>query len=53
MRYGVLTDSYRSGIDNGKDIKSANSPKEVSLQQHIARLPSDHFPVEVQLEYTK
>ena len=53
MRYGILTDSYRSDIENGKEIKSSNFPKEVSLQQHQARLPSDHYPVEVQLEYSK
>lgn len=53
MRYGILTDSYRSDIETGKDIKSSNFPKEVSLQQHQTRLPSDHFPVEVQLEYSK
>lgn len=52
MRYGILTDSYRSDIENGKD-KSSNLPKEVSKQQHQVRLPSDHFPVEVQLEYSK
>jgi len=52
-RYGILTDSYRSANGDGKDIKSTNFPKEVSLQQHLIRLPSDHYPVEVQLEYNK
>ncbi|HEY4786310.1 MAG TPA: endonuclease/exonuclease/phosphatase family protein [Bacteroidales bacterium] len=52
-RYGVLTDSYRSEIDSSaKDIKSANFPKEVSLHQYISRLPSDHFPVMVEVLLT-
>ncbi len=53
MRYGVLTDTYRIKVDNAKEIKSANFPSEVSLQQYLARVPSDHFPVEVVLEYAK
>ena len=53
LRYGVLTDSYRSEVENSKEIKSANFPTEVSLQQYLVRLPSDHFPVEVELEYSK
>jgi hypothetical protein len=53
MRYGVLTDTYRMKIDNAKEIKSANFPSEVSLQQYLARVPSDHFPVEIVLEYSK
>ena len=53
LRYGVLTDSYRSEVENSKEIKSANFPKEVSLQQYQVRLPSDHYPVEVELEYSK
>lgn len=53
MRYGVLTDTYRIKVDNAKEIKSANFPSEVSLQQYLARIPSDHFPVEVVLEYSK
>lgn len=52
-RYAVLTDSYRGKIENGAVIKSDNFPKEVSLEQYIARLPSDHFPVRVELMYYK
>ena len=52
-RYGVLTDTYRIKTDNAKDIKSANFPSEVSFHQDLARVPSDHFPVEVVLEYSK
>jgi len=51
VRYGVLTDTYRSevGTESARDIKSGNFPKEVSLHQYIPRLPSDHFPVKVEL----
>ncbi|MDR2037447.1 MAG: endonuclease/exonuclease/phosphatase family protein [Bacteroidales bacterium] len=51
-RYGVLTDSYRSEIDNSHvEIKSGNFPKEVSLHEYVARVPSDHFPIMVQLRF--
>ena len=53
MRYGVLTDTYRIKGDNAKEIKSANFPSEVSFHKDLARVPSDHFPVEVVLEYSK
>ncbi|MDP4238215.1 MAG: endonuclease/exonuclease/phosphatase family protein [Bacteroidota bacterium] len=52
-RYGVLTDTYRISAGNTKEIKSGNFPSEVSFQQHLARVPSDHFPVEVMLDYSK
>ena len=53
LRYGILTDSYRSKLENGKKLKSTNFPKEVSLQQFQIRLPSDHYPVEIELDYSK
>lgn len=50
-RYAVLTDSYRAEADSSaRDIKSGNFPKEVSLHQYTNRLPSDHFPVMVEME---
>ena len=51
-KYGVLTDSYRSvsGTD-GKTYTSNNFPKEVALQNATARLPSDHFPIKVVVDY--
>lgn len=51
VRYGVLTDTYRAPLPNGKSIKDSNFPKEVSLEEYEARLPSDHFPVRVELSY--
>ena len=41
LRYGILTDTYRSEIPGGAEPKFR------------ARTPSDHFPVQVELEFTK
>ena len=45
-KYGVLTDTYRSPV-TGSDTayQAANFPKEVTLKDYRARVPSDHFPV--------
>ncbi|RYY06962.1 MAG: endonuclease, partial [Sphingobacteriaceae bacterium] len=51
-RYGVLTDSYRAPSSNASEkSSSANFPKEVTLQKYAAKLPSDHFPVMVIVDY--
>ena len=50
-RYGVLTDTYRTKIEDSKAEKSGNFPKEVSLTKYVARTPSDHFPVKVALSF--
>ncbi|MDR2954419.1 MAG: endonuclease/exonuclease/phosphatase family protein [Prevotella sp.] len=52
-KYAVLTDTYRSPKENGETVHSSNFPKEVSLKEYAARIPSDHFPVVVELDYTK
>jgi endonuclease/exonuclease/phosphatase family metal-dependent hydrolase len=52
LRYGILTDSYRSKPENGKELKLAKIPKEKSIQQNLVRLPSDHYPVEIELDYS-
>jgi len=41
LRYGILTDTYRSEIPGGAEPRFR------------ARTPSDHFPVQVELEFTK
>ena len=51
LRYGVLTDTYRGSVPNSKSIIDPNFPKEVSLEEYDARLPSDHFPICVELSY--
>lgn len=50
-RYGVLTDTYRTEIEDSKSEKSGNFPGEVSLTKYVARMPSDHFPVKVVLRF--
>jgi len=50
-RYGVLTDTYRMQVNDGEMIKKGDFPKEVSLMDYVSRLPSDHFPVKVELIY--
>lgn len=45
-KYGVLTDTYRSEVeDSSVKEQNGNFPKEVALQRYEARVPSDHFPV--------
>ena len=41
LRYGILTDTYRTEEPGGGE------------KRYRARTPSDHFPVQVQLEFTK
>ncbi len=50
-RYGVLTDTYRSTKIDTKSIHEGDFPKEVSFKESEARLPSDHFPILVDLSY--
>lgn len=52
-RYGVLTDTYRVASENGKEVREGDFPKEVFSLEAEARLPSDHYPVKVYLDYQK
>lgn len=48
LKYGVLTDTYRSEENPGSDVvKNKNFPHEISFRKSHARVPSDHFPVKV------
>lgn len=50
QRYGVLTDTYRApAAQPVAETQSGNFPKEVKFREFQARLPSDHFPVLVEL----
>lgn len=49
-KYGILTDTYREQV-NDSIIRKGDFPKEVHFSDHIARLPSDHFPVKVHLSF--
>ena len=50
IRYGVLTDTYRTMTAEAQKYENGNFPKEISFQAFQARTPSDHFPVKVVLE---
>lgn len=52
-RYGVLTDTYRSPVENAEAMHKGDFPKEVTVKEYISRLPSDHFPVKVILNFNK
>ncbi|MFV0589192.1 endonuclease/exonuclease/phosphatase family protein [Bacteroides reticulotermitis] len=52
-KYGVLTDSYRSIKGTGEKANVKDFPKEIDIQAYQARVPSDHFPVKVELEFDK
>ena len=50
-KYGILTDTYRSEATEKEEAeKNGNFPKEVTMKKHVARTPSDHFPVMIQVE---
>ncbi len=51
IRYGVLTDTYRSPKQENKRIDPRDCPNEISLNDYETRTPSDHFPVKVELEF--
>jgi len=51
-RYGVLTDSYRAAKEKAAEVKTGgNFPKELKLQEYEAKLPSDHFPIMVVIDF--
>ncbi len=52
VRYGVLTDTYRTPVPEATETQSGNFPSEVKFKDFEARLPSDHFPVLVEFEET-
>lgn len=50
LRYGILTDSYRTPRGSEREITSDAFPGEVKFKNYQARNPSDHFPVLVEFE---
>jgi endonuclease/exonuclease/phosphatase family metal-dependent hydrolase len=50
-RFGILTDTYRVPLKITEDIHEKDAPKEISFQKYAIRMPSDHFPVKVILQY--
>ena len=53
IRYGVLTDTYRTMTPEAQKYENGNFPKEISFQAFQARTPSDHFPIKVILQLPK
>lgn len=50
MRYGVLTDIYWTD-KNGEVSHPGDFPKETKVRAGTPRLPSDHYPVVVEVEF--
>lgn len=50
LRYGVLTDSYRSPSEDVAETGSVAFPREMKFRNYLPRTPSDHFPVLLELE---
>lgn len=50
-RYGILTDTYHAEALDSTSVQSGNFPQEYSFKKSQARLPSDHYPVMVVLEF--
>lgn len=51
-KHGVLTDSYQTSKDDLVELANTGAyPQEISLFKNQARLPSDHYPVLVIMEY--
>ncbi|MCM1110340.1 MAG: endonuclease/exonuclease/phosphatase family protein [Clostridium sp.] len=46
-RYGILTDTYRTPLDDAERENTPNFPADTNLYPARARTPSDHFPVTV------
>lgn len=50
-KYGVLTDTYRTPVDGAEARQPGSAPEEISLIPHVARTPSDHFPVMIRARF--
>lgn len=50
-KYGVLTDTYRTPVDGAEARQPGSAPEEISLLPHVARTPSDHFPVMIRARF--
>lgn len=50
-KYVVLTDTYRTPVDGAEARQPGSAPEEISLIPHVARTPSDHFPVMIRARF--
>lgn len=53
IRYGVLTDSYRSVKSEAGNAGVSDAPREIEVKKYEARMPSDHFAVKAVLVFDK
>lgn len=53
QRYGVLTDTYWTAVENAYEQKGHDAPKEIRFKKHQRRTISDHYPVLVKMNYRK
>lgn len=49
-KYGVLTDTYRTPVEDNQSYTITDFPKEISLDAYRCRVPSDHFPVKIKVK---
>ena len=52
-QYGILTNGYWTEGNSREVSKEGVAPRELNFRQYVHRLPSDHYPVMVKLEYRK
>lgn len=50
LKYGILTDTYRTADTSAEAIKAIDAPEVVKIEKAEARTPSDHFPVRITVE---
>lgn len=50
LKYGILTDTYRSADGTSEAITAVDAPEVVKIDKVEARTPSDHFPVRATIE---
>lgn len=52
-QYGILTNGYWTEGNSREVSKEGAAPQELNFRQYVHRLPSDHYPVMVKLNYLK
>ena len=52
-QYGILTNGYWTEGVSREVSKEGAAPQELNFRQYVHRLPSDHYPVMVKLNYQK
>lgn len=52
-KYGVLTDTYWSAKGTEEKANVKDCPEEITIEAFQARVPSDHYPVKVELKFDK